>query len=80
MNLRLHPEIVGQERRPGQLIGDHDPRRVRAILHQRPAQDAVYYWRQKRYFRSVQTAWKKSFQEIFFPSSKLRPWYRIGTS
>ena len=36
MNLRLHPEIVGQERRPGQLIGDHDPRRVRAILHQRP--------------------------------------------
>ena len=34
MNLRLHPEIVGQERRPGQLIGDHDPRRVRAILHQ----------------------------------------------
>ena len=37
MNLRLHPEIVGQERRPGQLIGDHDPRRVRAILHQRRA-------------------------------------------
>ena len=40
MNLRLHPEIVGQERRPGQLIGDHDPRRVRAILHQRRADRA----------------------------------------